>query len=335
MATANPEKLELVKQHNLDRLIAMAMVRESNTGRLFLGGSTFKVYVTDPNAAKLELKEIGGHESYVTGIALAGKAVVSGGYDGKLIWWDADQKKQVRSVDAHSKWIRSVTATRDGKYVASTADDMVCKVWEGASGKLVHELRGHAARTPTHFPSMLFASAFSPDGKHLATADKVGHVVVWDVASGKQVATLEAPTLYTWDSRQRIHSIGGIRGLAFSPDGKSIAVGGIGQIGNIDHLDGPARVEVFDWHSGKRTHEIAKTKFKALVNKLVYHPQGEWLAAAGGAGDGMLFFVDLKNNKVVKEEKVKMHVHAVALNDNADTLYLAGHGSLVCYEMKG
>jgi WD40 repeat protein len=335
MATANPDKLKLVKQHSLDRLIAMAMVRESGTGRVYLGGSTFKVYSADPTAAKLEMKEIGGHESYVTGIALAGKTVVSGGYDGKLIWWDAERKEKIRAVDAHIKWIRSVIATKDGKYIASTADDMVCKVWEATSGKLSHELRGHKEKTPTHFPSMLFASAFSSDGKYLATADKVGHIVIWEVASGKQVTTLEAPGLYTWDSRQRIHSIGGIRGVAFSPDGKTLAVGGIGHIGNIDHLDGPARVEVFDWQSGKRTHEFAKTKFKGIVNKLAFHPQGDWLVAAGGAGDGLLFFMDLRTNKVVKEEKAKMHIHAVALNENADTLFAAGHGSLVSYEMNG
>src|ERR1700722_5497028 len=116
MANANPEKLKLGKQHGLNQLIAMAVVREPGSGRLFLGGSTFKVYVADPNAAKFELKQIGGHESYVTGVALAGKAVVSGGYDGKLIWWNTEKKEKIRAVDAHSKWIRAVIATKDGKY---------------------------------------------------------------------------------------------------------------------------------------------------------------------------------------------------------------------------
>ena len=35
-----------------------------------------------------------------------------------------------------------------------------------------------------------------------------------------------------------------------------LAVGGIGKIGNIDHLEGKARVEVFDWQKGERTHEF-------------------------------------------------------------------------------
>src|SRR5262249_46289326 len=155
-----------------------------------------------------------------------------GGYDGRLSWWDIDKCGQIRSVEAHTKWIRNVIASPDGKYVASVADDMVCRVWEASSGKSAHELRGHKERTPNHFPSMLFNCAFTPDGKYLATADKVGHIVVWDMATGKESKTLEAPGFYTWDGRQRIHSIGGPRGLAFSPDGKTLAVSGIGLIGN-------------------------------------------------------------------------------------------------------
>jgi WD40 repeat protein len=238
-------------------------------------------------------------------------------------------------VDAHAKWIRSVVASPDGKLAASVADDMVCKVWDVESGKLVHELRGHKEKTPHHFPSMLFGVAFAPDGKHLATADKVGKIVVWEAASGKQAATLEAPEMYTWDPRQRIHSIGGIRAVAFSPDGKHLAVGGIGRIGNIDHLDGKARVEVFDWQAGKRTHTFDKTKFKGLVNRIAFHPQTEWAVACGGANDGFLFFLDLKNNKVIREEKLKMHVHAVALDESGENLIAVGHGNVATFEMKG
>jgi WD40 repeat protein len=334
MATANPEKLKSVKQHSL-KLIALAIARQPKTGRHFVGASDFKVYAVEPSADKPDLKEIGKHESYVTSVAVAGAHVISGGYDGRLSWWDADKPAQVRSLEAHTKWIRNVAVSPDGKLVASVADDMACKLHEAATGKLVHELRGHKERTPTNYISMLYACAFSADAKLLATGDKVGHIVVWDVASGKSVTTLESPGMYTWDGRQRIHSIGGIRSLAFSPDGKRLAVGGIGKIGNIDHLDGPARIEVFDVQSGKPTHLFEKTKFKGLINRLAFHPQGEWLLGAGGAGNGFFVFVDLKKGKVTKEEAVKFHVHAIALSEACDTLVAAGHNALAVFEMKG
>jgi WD40 repeat protein len=332
---ATPDKLTKGKDHGF-KAIAFAVARVPNSQRLFLGSSDFKVYELDLAEAKIEPKELGTHQSYVTGVALAGKHLVTGGYDGRLIWWDVEKKSQVRAVDAaHQKWIRKVVASPDGKLVASVADDMVCKVWEAESGKLVHELKGHKEKTPNHFPSMLFVCCFSPDGKHLATADKVGHLVVWDVASGKQVTACEAPGMYTWDPTQRIHSIGGVRGLAFSADGQLLAAGGIDKIGNIDHLDGKARIEVFDWQKQTKTHEFLHDKNKGLVEKLAFHPQGDWLVAAGGAGDGFLLFHDLKNKKVLRAEKAPMHVHDVALSETGETLFAVGHNKVVAYEMKG
>src|SRR5262245_54615615 len=163
---------------------------------------------------------------------------------------------------------------------------MVCRLWDAASGKLLQELRGHQEKTPHHFSSMLYACAFAPDGKHLATGDKTGHIVVWETATGRPVTTLETPVMYTWDPVQRVHSIGGIRSLAFSADGTLLAVGGMGKVGNIDHLEGKTRVEVFDWRKGQRRNEFTGDKFKGVVEGLEFHTRGEWLLADGGAQEG-------------------------------------------------
>jgi WD40 repeat protein len=334
MAAANPNNLKKVKEISR-REALLAIARQPNSSRLFLGASDFKVYDLDLAQAKPEPRELGRHASYVTGLALAGKTLVSGGYDGRLIWWDVESRAQVRAVEAHKKWIRRVLATRDGKTIVSVADDMACRVWDAAGGKLLHELRGHKEKTPHHFPSMLHACTLSADGKYVATGDKVGHVVVWELASGKAVTTLEAPVMYTWDPVQRRHSIGGTRALAFSPDCKLLAVGGMGKVGNIDHLDGKARVEVFDWQRGERTHEFPGDKVKGLVEQLEFHPQGDWLLAAGGAGDGFLMFFDLKEKKkVLRQEKVPTHIHGIVLNEACDTVHAACHGRLVIFEMK-
>jgi WD40 repeat protein len=281
------------------------------------------------------MKELGSHSSYVTGLALAGKVLVSGSYDGRLNWWDIDKRTQLRSVEAHAKWIRDVIGSPDGKLLASVADDMICRLWDAASGQKVAELRGHQEMTPHSFPSMLYACAFSPNGKYLATGDKVGHVVIWEVAAGKPIAMLEAPALYTWDPVQRRHSIGGIRALAFSPDGMQLAVGGIGKINNIDHLDGPARVELFDWAKGQKTQELSADKVKGLVESLRFGSQGSWLAAGGGANDGFLLFFDLAAKKAVRHEKMAMHVHNLELGEGGETLYVAGHGKIALFELKG
>src|SRR6185295_2499940 len=218
------------------------------------------------------------------------KHLISGSYDGRLIWWDADTREKVRTVEAHGRWIRSVAVTPDQKTVVSVADDMLTKLWNAETGEAMQTLANHQVETPHHYPSMLYAVAISPCGKYLSTGDKVGHVAITDLASGAKVAEVEAPVMYTWDPTQRRHSIGGIRSLAFSPDGSQLAVGGMGKVGNIDHLEGTARVEVFDWKKAQRTHEFPGDRFVGLVKHLEFHPDGSWLLGAGGAGEGFLLF---------------------------------------------
>src|SRR4051812_7192006 len=328
----NPEKLKLAKEFG-HKAIAFAIARVPESMRVYLGGSDFKVCEADLAAAKFEPKELYGHESYVTGVALAGKTLVSGGYDGRLTWYDTDAKKVIRSETAHAKWIRRGVSRPDGMLVASVADDMVCRLWD-ANGKPLHELRGHAEKTPHGFGSMLYAAAFSADGKHLATGDKVGKVKVWEVATGKPVGEVEAPVMYTWDPVQRLHSIGGIRSLAFAPDGKTLAVGGTGKIGNIDHLEANARIELFDWTAQKRLTEYTADKSKGLVNRLQFAPDGSWLIAAGGANEGFLLILDRDAKKTLRQEKVGAHVHDAVLDEKGETVILAGHNKVVVYEMK-
>ncbi len=332
MPAPRPDTLKPVK--DFSRTAAtFAVARAAGSPTLYLGAADFKVSEADLSASKPEAKELYAHASYVTGLALAGKWLVSGGYDGKLIWWDTEARAVARTVDAHAKWVRKVVASPDGTLVASVADDMVCKLWDAATGKPVRELKGHAEKTPQHFPSMLYAVAFSADGKLLATADKVGHVVVWDVAAGEQLAAVEAPVMYTWDAVQRMHSIGGVRSAAFSPDGKLLAVGGMGKVGNIDHLEGKARVEVFDWKAGTRVAEFPGDKFAGLVNKLAFAPDGSWLLAAGGAGEGFVQFFDVAAKAVLRQEKVAIHVHDFVLSPAADSLVLVGANKVAAYSL--
>jgi WD40 repeat protein len=332
MYAPSAEKVKVVKQLARPEIV-FAAARKPGTGQIFFGGSDFKVYAVDLDQDKPQAKELGGHESYVTGLALAGSALVSGSYDGRLIWWNVESGSSVRTVDAHRKWIRHVAATPDGQLVASVADDMVCRLWDAATGQLLRELRGHEEMTPHQFNSMLFACAISPDGRHIATGDKVGHINVWEIDSGRRLAELEAPVFYTWDPVQRRHSIGGIRALAFSPDGTRLAVGGIGKIGNIDHLDSKPRIEVFDWRKGERLGEV-QGEGRGMVERLEFHPDGDWLLGAGGYTDGFLLFCDPAAKKTFAQAKAPMYVHDFAVNEARDRLYAVGHHKIALLQLE-
>jgi WD40 repeat protein len=139
--------------------------------------------------------------------------------------------------------------------------------------------------------------------------------------------------MYTWDKVQRLHSIGGVRSVAFTPDNKQLAVGGTGKIGNIDHLEAKSRVEVFDWKTGKQLAEFVSDKFAGLVNRLTWTPDGSWLVGAGGAGEGFLLFYDTNAKKTLRQEKLPMHVHDFDLSPDTKEIVCVGHNRITVHKL--
>jgi WD40 repeat protein len=295
---------------------------------VFMGMSDFAVHRIDLATEKPEAVPIGAgrHGSYVTGLVRSDRTLVSGGYDGALIWWDAGSGDVIRRVDdAHARWIRRLALAPDGTRVASVADDMKTRLWDVTTGERIAEWGDHEPTTPHGYPSMLYAVAFSPDGAWLATGSKTGLVVIRDASDGSIVSQLETPVMYTWDARARSHSIGGIRSLAFSSDGKTLAVGGMGKVGNIDHLEGASRIETFAWQTGSRRAEIEDTTHKGLVEALQFGPGDGWLVAAGGDNGGFVSVYASADGKLIAQEKVGNHVHDVALAADGGSLVAVGH----------
>jgi len=91
--------------------------------------------------------------------------------------------------------------------------------------------------------------------------------------------------------------------LNFSPDGSLLAAGGIGLIGNIDHLEARLGSRFSTWRKGQKTHEFAAKARKGWFERLIFLPDGERIISLGGANDGFVWVLDLKMKTVLAQEK--------------------------------
>lgn len=275
---------------------------DGSGSRLFAGSSDYDVHVFDlsrrADAKNQPVARWQGHDNYVSalgfvktmGDSMGGSSalVVSGSFDRQLIWWNPDSGEQVRQIEAHEGWVRDLAVFPDSSRIATVGDDMLVKVWDARTGEPIHALAGHAKQTPQGHVTALYEVTVSDDGTLLATADRHGEVRIWEADSGKLLQTLAVPVLYTYDPRQRKRSIGGIRALAFSAEGRRLAVGGVGQIENVDGLGGPATMELWDWQAGQRLVQSQPKDLSGFINHLAFHPQTGWLIGAGGGSNGFL-----------------------------------------------
>lgn len=312
----------------------LSVVCEPNSERLWIGHIDFKIYSIDFAVEKPAAAAVfEGHTSYVSGLGLIDGALVSAGWDKKLIWWDLKERKQIRTVDAHKLWIRQLAVNPARSTLASVSDDMTCKLWDAKSGQMVRSLSGFDEKLPRYdYTNKLFACAFSPDGRHVAAADEGCRVIVWETESGREAARFDALGFFKADWDRNNHPYGGIRSMTFSPNGRSLALAGMENT-DVAIINGKALVQSFDWQSGKKTYE-QKLGSNSQFECLYFHPQSAWmLTAVGGSGSGgAMYFLDPAQPKVLKETPATMPTFALAVNQTADAIYTVGRGKAIKWD---
>jgi len=200
------------------------------------------------------LTTLEGHSAGVLHVNFSpdGKTLATSSRDKTVILWDLVKGKKRATLDHHNGSVSSVLFSADGKTLTTASDDMLVLVRD-ASGKVRTKLEGH--KQP------VIALTYSPDSKTLVSsggdwndAEKSGEVKAWDLATGKE----------NWCAQGQF---GGIWGVAYSPDGKTVAGG---------CLDGTVRL--WDAATGK---ELSMLKgHTERVIWVAYTPSGKTLASA-------------------------------------------------------
>lgn len=283
------------------------------------------------------LQRLGKHESYASGVQYLTKTrqLVSAGYDGTLRWFSPAEGKEIRSVKAHQFWSWKLRVSPDERLVASVTGQYLAggykyepaaerepsvKVFDAQTGKLL-------AAFP-HVPPVL-SVAFSPDSRHLAAANLMGEIRVWNLESGKQVAAWTTPDFTCWGIIKSPHYIGGIFDLQFSPDGRELIACGMGPMVDPMAGNGKQTWQRFAWAENppRKVSQINDSDAGAgLMESLRFHPESKVFLMAGKLAQGKwnTALFDFQTGSLLSSLDCKMRVTDAAWLSGGRQLALAG-----------
>jgi dipeptidyl aminopeptidase/acylaminoacyl peptidase len=167
--------------------------------------------------------------------------------------WDVATLKEVKHFGNGTA--HSLSYAPDGKTLATGNADGTVGLWDTATGREAHRIKGHQREVRS--------VAFSPDGKAVASCSFDGGLFLWDAGTGKLVR----PFVREGDLRRgQVYLLA----VAFAPNGKMLAT-----------AEGPPesgdRATVTLWEVATGKPRLWMTGHQGDVNAVAFTPDGRSL----------------------------------------------------------
>jgi WD40 repeat protein len=175
--------------------------------------------------------------------------------------WDPSTGHPKIARAGHQERLLSAAYAPDGRAIVTCAWDGTARVWDARTGQEIRQLEV-APKTEKgnewQNPETLGKVVVSPDGRQAAVSRGDEVVVICDVATGKEVRRYKGMC------------------LAFSPDGKGVAVGGRGTSGKSFNV---GDLRLYDRATGELRREFPG--HLTPVAGLAFTPDGQALVSRG------------------------------------------------------
>ncbi|MGY1702962.1 toll/interleukin-1 receptor domain-containing protein [Geodermatophilus sp. SYSU D00697] len=273
------------------------------------GYETMRQGELGPSASDFPYRVIGAGDKDFHSIAFSpdGTLLASGGIDDSVVFWDVPARELLGAYPTNwQELVYGIAFDPEGDRVATATSRGDVLVWDVGTERRL-------SWSPGSHPAWVNAVAVSRDGQTVVSGDRDGRITVWDVSGGTAVG----------DPLQHPGDVGGVMGLALSPDGRTLVSSG-GRVvlwdldshertGDLGHSSGTVgvafspdgstvasangdTVQVWDVRRGSMTPLAGH---QAAVNVVHYSPDGRTLGSAGS--DGRILLWDLERGERMGE----------------------------------
>ncbi|MEU1292023.1 helix-turn-helix domain-containing protein [Streptomyces sp. NPDC005840] len=285
-----------------DTVYSLAFSPDGHT--LAAGGADNSVHlwdVTVPGHPKASVPALTGPAGYVHQVAFSpdGRLLAAGSGDGKVRLWrvaaSGEPEGAATEFTVSQKEVQALAFSPDGGSLAVGGRDQQVGLWNVADPAAPRQA-GAPLRSAT---SWINALAYSPDGRTLAVGSSDDLVRVWDVRTRRVTSAFRHTgpvTALLWRDRSTLVSGDAdrvtrlwhlpspvltsddvINGIAFSPDGRLLAIG-------------TGRLQLWTVATGRPLGKALPAPGGA-VTAVVFSPDGRTLAIAGTTGTVRLWNV--------------------------------------------
>ena len=240
-----------------------------------------------------------GHRNTIFCLAFdpTGLVLASGSADANAnaILWDIipGDRLQVRpraTLTGHTRDIRTLAFSPDGKRLATAGGDGSLRLWDVAQGTQLDARLGHPQS-----PDPINSLAFSPDGRSIVVGREVGtarggKLYRFDAGNLAKVAPLELAS-----SGEQ----GPVECVAYHPDGRQLAVSiKSDRSAAVDAMTIGTDLEIRAMPEGRVTH---RRRVPGLVYTCAFSPSGDRLAYSGGTSQS-IFIQEMSDLAKAPEE---------------------------------